>query len=206
MMERPQLIDRGVFRFATGGLCVLTGLSAAAVLGLALLSRPVSWFLGGFELVILFASAIGLLCSMGRFREGPAMVLLCVAGTVGVGSLLGYVGAAKLLMGWSLKPYLVARMLDAALLALAAAAVVLSRSPAASLSALGRSAAFTAAMVLTVGSAWVFRGTIGASPGPARVALLTLLGVSLIVLVSASGHYLIRAFAAGAKPTGGPPA
>src|SRR5437763_1134903 len=87
-------------------LCSLTGISSVAVIAAAALDSPPAWFLFAFEVVILLACIIGCLIGIGRFAEGPAIGLACIAGCIAVGSLLGYFGAGKALMGRSLTPYL----------------------------------------------------------------------------------------------------
>lgn len=201
-MESYELSDRRAFRLAFGAVSGATGMSSLAVLALALLNEPTSWYLVGFEVVILVAAVMGMTSAMKGLRDGPAMTLLCIAGAVGVGSLLGYVGSGRVLMGWSLKPLLLVRLVDAAALAAAAGAIVLLRQPKATFPLLGKGMLFGAIVIATVGVAWIFRGSINGASGPARVGALAALGVVTIVLVSASGHYIIRAFSVGA--TGGP--
>jgi len=197
-MQRLELSDHSLFRIPVGILCAVTGLSSLALLGVALLNQPTSWFLVGFEVVIAVAATMGVLAAMGRFREGPALTLLCIAGAVGVGSLLSYIGAGKFLAGQSLRPYLMIRLADAALFALAAGVIVLARSPREALPALVKGLLFGAVLCGIVAGAWVSRGWISSSAGPARAAIFIAMGIASISLIAASGHYLIRAFAVGA--------
>lgn len=199
-MPNRELVDVGIVRLIVALLCVATGVSAALVIGVIALNRPVSWFLGGFEIVVLLASVVGSMLAFGRFREGPAITLLCVAGAVGVGSLLGYIGAGKSLAGWDLKPFLLIRAIDAALMAALAGVIVLARTPRASFSALARGVIFGGALLVIVGGAWALRGAISTSPGPVRAVVLVAVGLAAVGLVSASAHYLVRAFAVGTEP------
>ncbi len=197
-MQRQQLSDHSLFRIPVGVLCAATGLSSLVLLAIAIWNQPTSWFLVGFEVVIAVAAAMGVLAAMGRFRDGPALTLLCIAGAVGVGSLLSYIGAGKFLAGQSLRPYLMLRLVDAALLALAAAVIVLARSPRLALPALAKGLLFGAVLCGIVAAAWFSRSWISSSAGPARAAIFIAMGIASICLIAASGHYLIRAFAAGA--------
>jgi len=199
-MERPELSDQWLFRVLIAIACAATALSALAVAGAAVASQPTSWYLVGFELVILMSGVIGVMSATGRFPGGPSITLLCIAGAVAVGSLLGYVGAGKILMGWSLRPLLLARMADAAFLAAASGAIVLARQPRSSIPALVKGVLLGAAMLVIAGAAWKFRGSISGAPGPVRVGMFAMVGVVAIVLLSASGHYVIRAFMFNRSP------
>ncbi len=192
-----ELMDMKSFRAAVIGLCLLTGISALAVLGMALLSPPVSWFLVGFEIVIAAASFMGVATGLGRHRDGPAMALLCVAGAVGVGSLLGYIGSGGTLLGWGLKPLLMARLADAATIAGASGLIVLARRPRDAVPMVAKGLLICGALAGMLLAAWLFRASIAGAPGPVRGALMACIGVGGIVLISAGAHYLIRGFSLG---------
>ena len=68
-----------------------------------------AWFMLGFELVLVVGAVMGVLTGLGRFREGPAAAIACVAGVTLVASFLGYLGAGRQLYGHDLLPPLVAR-------------------------------------------------------------------------------------------------
>ena len=88
-----------------------------------------SWALVGFEVVVAVAALLGVIAALGKFGEGPGMALACVAGTILLGSALGWQGAGRQLLGHSLMPYLAARVAAALVLGAIGAwvAVVLSR-------------------------------------------------------------------------------
>lgn len=199
-MESQELSDRWLFRVLVATACAVTALSALAVAGAAVASQPTSWYLVGFEIVILMSGIIGVMSAMGRFPGGPSITLLCIAGAVAVGSLLGYVGAGKTLMGWSLRPLLFARFADAAFLGAASGAIVLARQPRSSIPALVKGVLFGVAMLAIAGAAWKLRGSISGAPGPVRVGIFAMVGVVAIALLSASGHSIIRAFMFNRSP------
>jgi hypothetical protein len=171
----------------------------------------VLWFSTIFETLVLAAGVFGVLSGLGRFRDGWALSLICVAGTVLVCGVFAFVeiranfgsdaGVAGLL-----KPYLAGRLGLAAGLALVASAAVFSRNPASwkallrGLAVLAPAVAVLAWLFVTGGS---FLGATRATPGAeaARILMLSLGGLVLIVLISVGGHLLIRAFEHG-RPAG----
>lgn len=111
---------------------LLSALTAAwafvgVILAVTLPQTPI-WTLFGFELVIAVSSLLGVLLGLGRFREAPALALACVAGTILVGSFLGYRGSAGAVGSLSLKTWVVGRIAIGAVLAALAALTVLVRN------------------------------------------------------------------------------
>ncbi|HEX2837524.1 MAG TPA: hypothetical protein VHN77_05300 [Phycisphaerales bacterium] len=96
------------------------------------------WMVVGFEVVVLGAGVYGLLIARGRFRDGPGMALLCVAGTLLVAGVLGFYStkstpgapAQLMLRGTAvpMKPWAMLHIGGALLLAGASAFEVLRRS------------------------------------------------------------------------------
>lgn len=96
------------------------------------------WMVVGFEVVVLGAGVYGVLIAKGRFRDGPGMALLCVAGTLLVAGVLGYYStkstpgapAQLLLRGTAvpMKPWALLHVGGALLLAGASAFEVLRRN------------------------------------------------------------------------------
>lgn len=114
-----------------GLLSVAIGVSAivVAVLALTANARP-AWALFGFEAVIAVSCIFGVRVGRGAYREAPGLALACVAGSVLVGSVLGYLSLnPPTLGGVGVRPFLAARLLGGAALAGAGAACVLSRHP-----------------------------------------------------------------------------
>lgn len=164
--------------------------------------RAMSPFLGGFELVILVASVFGVLFGLGKFMRGPAMALLCVAGTIGFCSYLGKISAGGFLEGFE-QMYLGVRGLAALVLLGLAAWTVLSRQPSVALPRLLRGLAFAAGLMLLIGGMWALRGTISGL-GPMITALAWLLaGTVAIGLLAAATHAIVRAFETGRLSDGG---
>ncbi|MFN0133914.1 MAG: hypothetical protein ACKVW3_15465 [Phycisphaerales bacterium] len=115
--------------------CCLTLLSALVVATLALLTpvltkgQPISWFLFGFEVVVIVATVLGILLSRGKWNHGLGLGFLSIGGTIFLASAMGWQGANRLLVGQSLTPLLLARTAVAGLLTLIAINAVLSRRP-----------------------------------------------------------------------------
>lgn len=96
------------------------------------------WMVVGFEVVVLAAGVFGLLIARGRFRDGPGMALLCVAGALLVAGVLGFYStkstpgapAQLLLRGTAvpMKPWAMLHIGGALLLAGASAFEVLRRN------------------------------------------------------------------------------
>lgn len=206
-----------VFRLAVGVLSGLVLLSTVPMLVASILlsPRPV-WIMFGFELVVALSCVTGLLAAWGRFREAPAMAVLCVAGPVFVGAVLAYfgVGRALTLEGReepiSLDLWVIGRIAVALALAGIAAVLVLMRSSRCWGYA-AKAAAAGAPLVLAGGVLVMFRGpvagAIGGLPGLVQIALGGLAAVVGLVLFSAAAHFTIRAFEEGrmegaSSPTG----
>jgi len=165
------------------------------------------WFSTLFELTVLAASGVGLLTGLGRFREGWALALTCVAGTVLVTAVFARVEIRANFgddpaVGRLINPIAGFRLALAVAIGLIASAAVWNRDR--------RSWAMVikAAVVLlpvAVALAWLAMGNAGflntpkASPGAeaGRIAALILGGLFGVILVSGGGHLLIRAYELG---------
>lgn len=108
------------------GLIALWAL-VGAILSVALAPTPI-WTLLGFEAVIAVAGGLGVFLGLGKYREAPALAIACVAGTILVGSFLGYRGSAGAIGSLSLKPWIMGRLAIGLTLALLAALTVLVRN------------------------------------------------------------------------------
>jgi len=111
---------------------LLSGLTAlwalvGAILSVTLAPTPI-WTLLGFETVIAVSGVLGVFLGLGKYREAPALALICVAGAILVGSFLGYRGSAGAIGTLSLKPWIMGRLAVGLTLALLAALTVLVRS------------------------------------------------------------------------------
>lgn len=179
------------------GVSLLVLLSALTGAGAAALNSPPVWFMLGFELVIAIAAAFGVLVGLGRFGDGPALALLCVAGTIGTGSLLGYLAGSGNI-GVKLEPFLLAREAAGAVIAAAAAYIVLIRRPRLSVRRLVVGLLCAGAFAAIGAVLWKFSGQLvglGTLPG----AFVGLVGaVTLLGLLAAAVHLLVSAFETGA--------
>lgn len=109
--------------------------TAVATIGAVLLrgDQPY-WMVVGFELVVLTSAVFAILIARGRFRDGPAMALLCVSGTLLVSGVLGYIStkpsAALLLRGRpvAMKPWALLHIAGASVMGAVAAYEVLRRN------------------------------------------------------------------------------
>jgi hypothetical protein len=203
-MEPMALPPKSV-RLVIGVLCGAVALSALALAGAALFAGPkVNWVLLGFESVTLVSAILGLLFARGKFQDGQGLTMACVAGTVFVAAVLGYLGSKGNLVtnggDVSLKFYLLARVGCACGLGVIGAGLVLSRNTR-SWNYLWRSVAAGLPVVAVVG-AYVLspggvRGVLSKFPGWVAGIGLTVGGLLAVVLISACVHCLIRAFEMG---------
>lgn len=189
-------------RYVVAGVSAVVLASAlAAAVACALAPTPI-WVMFGFEVVIALAGVIGLLGVKGRFDEGQAMWLLCIAGTLFVAGFLAYLatrggvqlrtgGPTHATLAWS-----VSRLGAAGLFGLLAVYSVLRRT------AQGR-AFFVRGLVLLAVLGGVLSpfavargmpGFVAQMAGPIRGGVLTVVGIVVVVLACAAGHALIRAF------------
>jgi len=195
------MLSLKLVRVVVGVLAVILGLCALALAGGALFAGPrVNWVLLGFEVVMIAAAVMGVLFARGKFQDAPGLALACIAGTVFVAAILGYMGSDKRLITNNgevpLRWFMLSRVMAGLLIGLLGAATVLLRSRK-SLVYLGKAAA-TGVPVLLAGVAYLkFRGQLAAVPGWASIITLAFGGIIAIVLISASVHLLIRAFQEG---------
>jgi hypothetical protein len=181
---------------------LLAALAAGAPL-LARDQRP-SWALFGFEVVIAVAGVLGVLTGRGRFADGPGLALACVAGTILIGSGLGWQGAGRQLLGVPLLPVLGGRALAALVLGAIGAWTVLSRDTRAIRLAI---TGMLLLLPVVLGAVAVVRPAgrrlldklMGTSPGIQFMVAVGGFAVAA-VLLSAGCHLIIRAFELG-RPT-----
>jgi hypothetical protein len=152
-------------------LSAVVALSALATIAGAVFvpARPI-WALIGFELITLLAGGFGLAVAAGRFSIAPGLALACVAGTVLVASVFGYLGATGQIGDWKLQSWLLVRTAASVLLGLLAAWVVLRRVPGAAWGAV-RGVVYAMAAIGFSGLLAFFEGEIRpGGEGPTRVA------------------------------------
>lgn len=187
------------------GVVALSALAGGAIM---LTTDKPSWFFVGFELVVVMAGVFGVLLGRGKFAEAPAMVLLCLAGAVGVGSVLGYVGAGRNLAGVDLRLWVIGRVGAAGVFAALAGLTVLARRPGPAWKALGTGLVFGVLTLGTLALGWFGRGWLAAAGTPNVVKLVVALVLAVVVvgLLSAAVHYTVKAFATGRLDAIEPPA
>lgn len=194
--------------FFLGLLGVAVALSAAAmaVVALVVTERPV-WMLFGFEVVVMLAGVFAVLFARGRHHEAQGLTLLCIAGSVFAGSVLGWLSVNGALqvknsdVPVSLKLWLLARVGCAGVYAVAAAALVLVRRRE-SRPFLVRALLTGAPLVLAAGGLALARTQISSLAGSVHpvvsIFVACVLGLVGIALASICGHCIIRAFQIGA--------
>lgn len=166
--------------------------------------RVGNYFLVGLEVVVLTTGAMGILVGLGRFNFGPAIAAACVGGGVATPSVLSYISQAPIgpLLGASPRLLLAIRLLMGLLIFAAAAWVLLARCPERSLSLLVRGALAGAPVAIFASLYALLPGLRDAIAGLHIIAeglLWSLLGLLGLVLISISGHCLIRAFEVGVE-------
>lgn len=173
------------------------GLSAVGVAAMAVLQPRPSWVMFGFEFVVLVAASLGLLIGRGRFKDGPALGLVCVAGTIAVGSLFGYLGGGRVLFGQDIRMLFLARVACALALSAVAGWVVLARDPRATIPPFLRGLALGLPVPIVIGAAWYSRGRLGNLPDMATALLAIALFCVVTVLLAASTQLVVKAFRIG---------
>lgn len=162
------------------------------------------WF--GFELVSLLAASFGVLIGLGKFRDGLGLALACIAGTVLVALVFGtYVDAkTKIADNITYSPWvnrmLLIRMLVVLSYAFSASVAVFARNPK-SWGVAIKGVACLLPVAALIGAfmkfGLPFADDASGQPNALRVIFVLVVGLVMIILVSAGGHLLIRAFEIG---------
>ncbi|MFT3686102.1 MAG: hypothetical protein QM783_14475 [Phycisphaerales bacterium] len=189
-----------------GGVTILTALAGVAM---AVMQRPPAWFFLGFEVVVVLAAVFLILLGIGRIKEGPAITLICAAGAIGAGSLLGWQATGKQINGHSITWLVGVRGLIAAVLVLAAAADVALRAPSRTFPKIGWGLVFAFPLLgglacWKVGLLGSVIGRVAGNSQPLAFGLWMVVGIIGGVLLSAAGHLLITGFQAGVKASDEP--
>lgn len=175
-----------------------------SIAGLVIALRPQllggtqpAWMLAGFELIAAVAAVLIGLLALGRFREGPAITATFAAAAVAIGAVLGSVSANNTIGETSLIPYVIARLILAAIIAIPA--LLLSIHSVSATLKLVIGGALVAPIVGGLGLFLLGRlgGVLdafdGLHPAVSLVAAI-LAGFAALVAVSAGGHLIIAAF------------
>ncbi len=188
---------------AIRGACLLVGAGVGLSalwqgFGAATRADP-GWFLLGFEGLALVGALFAVLVGLGKFRHGPALAMLCVAGTILVGTVLGYTADRATYRGIQAHPISAARLGASALMFLLAGVTVWARRPAPSIRALVTGSVL-GAIALGVMGAWAFTplsASLAAVHPMVRTLALLFGGLIVVGLLSASAHYGIRSLEHG---------
>lgn len=195
----PPLMRVGAM--AASGLTLVSAILVAflAVLGpLIVKGTPTSWFLFGFEVVVIVAAVLGFQLARGKWSHGLAIGLLSIAGTILLASAMGWQGANRRLLDRPLLPLLLVRTACAGVLALLACHAVLGRRPGAWQRAL-LGAAIGAPAVLLLGAMAVSRTrqvVLGVLPSNQGLMIIVAVCgfVVFAALLAASVHILVATF------------
>ena len=192
-------------RVGAGLLALAALVSALGVAGIALLrgAQPY-WLLVGMEACIVMAGVFGVLFLRRKFDAGPAMTLLCIAGTVFAAGFLSWLAVRsgiKLQGDRSIdvKMVMLARVgIAAALVALASFEVL--RRNRQSIGLIGRAVATGVPLAIIVGGLYVGREALASQQAVPAWIVWTLVSISVVIamgLLCACGHFVIRAFEMG---------
>lgn len=192
-------------RVAAGALSAVALVSALGVAGIALVrgAQPY-WLLVGMEVCIAMAGVFGVLFLRRKFADGPAMTLLCIAGTVFAAGFLSWLAVRsgiKLKGDQSLnvKMLMLARVgIAVALVGLASLEVL--RRDRRSLGLLGRAMATGVPLAIIAGGLFLGRDALATQQAVPAWIVWTLVSIGVVVamaLLCACGHFVIRAFEMG---------
>lgn len=172
------------------------------------------WHRFGFQLLIALTGVIGVLTGVGRFRSAPAWALLCVGWTAAVAATLSLItrgfaqGARFTPTGMVTRaqndPLVALQILAGVVILALAAATLMARRPRVALRRFGLGVALLAPVI--VGAALSFSAPVRSAflgLHPIVIAVLALVAFLVaIALVSAGGHFLIRALESGVEDLG----
>lgn len=188
---------------AIRGVCLLTGLGvggSALWQGFGAITRQdPGWFLVGFEALTLLGCVYALLLGFGRFRSGPALAMLCVAGTILAGTVLGYTADRATYRGMPRDPIAAARLAASALILLMAGVTVWARRARESARALVIGCAL-GGLALGAMGAWMFTpisSTLAGIHPIVRTLTMLIGGLTVVGLLSGGAHYTIRSLELG---------
>lgn len=165
------------------------------------------WMLAGFEAINAFAAVILGMLAIGRFREAPAMTAGFAALAVAVGAGLGSVSSNHAIGTTDLIPYMQARLLLAAIIAIAALFFAIRSIPATLRLIIGASLVSP----IVAGLGLFVLGRLGGILDPFEemhpalaLSIAIIAGFAALVAISAGGHLIFAAFEA--EPASNTPA
>jgi len=185
-------------RRLTAVLSGVIALSSFALIAGAVTASPKpAWFVVMFEAMVLVGCAFGVLFGLGRFRMAPQMTILCVLGTVLVGTTFGPVSVRWSLHGYSLFPLIIGRAVLVLVLGATAAVVALGDNREA-WRRTGKGVGLLAGFLLGSAAGWwvlVRSGLTNSVHGVLVVAFSIVLYLILTGLLAGAVHLIITAFA-----------
>ncbi|MEL6498261.1 MAG: hypothetical protein AAFZ67_12490 [Planctomycetota bacterium] len=156
-----------------------------------------AWMLAGFEIINAVAAVLIGMLALGRFREGPAITAAFAALAVAVGAMLGSVSANNVIGETSLIPYMIARLILAAIIAIPALLLAIHSLFATIKLVIGGALVTPVAAGLGLFVLGKLGGVLSVfdtlHPAMSLIAAI-LAGLAGLVAVSAGGHLIIAAF------------
>ncbi len=178
-------------------VCLVLALGGCAGAIGGLLSKPAPpWFFVAFEVVSAIAGVMGVVAVRRAPRAGTALALLCVAGCAAAGGVLGYLGAGKMLLGYSLTPHLYTRLGIGGVLTIIAAVEVLRFNAKESVVLLIKGGALLLPVLVVLGAWWsgASQGWASALSGNVRTLGAIFGFLVVLALLCAGVHFTMRAF------------
>lgn len=161
-----------------------------------------NYFVAALEVCVILAAGMGVPIGLGRFNRGPAIAVACVAGGVATPTVLSGLAQVGPLMGVEVRPWILARLAVGLIILAMAAVVLMARRPARSIALAVRGVALGAPVVIFAGAWWkapAFRDALDALHPLVGGVLWAVIGLVGLILVSVSGHCLIRALEVGVE-------
>ncbi len=205
--ENPIPLPAKSIRSAVLVLSLITAMSAIPGIYLGIGSfGGFAWGMFGFEALVLCSSILGILLGLGKITDGFALAVLCIVGTMVVGAVFGihFDARTKIADNATFVPWvnrmLLIRLVLIAGFASCASVAVFSRDARCWKSAF-MGVAFLAPVLVSVvllrRFGFPFSGGQDAEPGALSVISFLLIALVLGIMISAGGHFLIRAFEIG---------
>lgn len=197
-------------RYLELGISIAAACCATVALFTALVpASPPVWMCVGFEAVALVGVVIGLLTGLERFREAAGLALACAGGTIASAAFLAWLGSnrGQIVTGSgerSIVLWLGAQTGAGVLLLTLGAIDVIARGGRPAWTSLSKGLLLGLPLALIGLAAWKgWLGTlIAKAPDWAAMGAYALLGIVSLGLLSAAGHFVIRAFEMGRTENG----
>ncbi len=203
-ISHPTTAVPGWLKAAVGAASLALLCTGVGEAVLAVARAPSNWATFGFSAIVSLSAFFGVLFSLGKLRDSPAMTLACITFAILVSSVLGYLGWDRwFVKGISRNWWLMGRALLVLGLLAATTLVALGHSRPAWRSLL--SALLAATPSAAIGAWYALAGLrplLTASTGLAeglRVSALVVGACMLLASACATFHYAVRAFELAAE-------